>query len=1116
MVDQYIYHVGAGLAYDTPQAAVDRVAKALVEITTISQDFTIVINPGSYPGVIIPNGATYRLGGTSYRLKFKPATKEIPIIDFNKSSGTAGIDVESNNPNVTVAGLAIRGFYAGVRIGANSQYPAIQDCLLQANTYAGVMCERVTGPSVFQNIIIDGNYGILIRLCRGYAIAHNSIVLDGITRYEDSGVIGIFAQLASPIGLGRGQAYRYGNLVQTSDGPALVVFHDDLSLQETADHNLLHRTSTGTLIQILTDQFVEPAPSIYEFTNLADFKRIYNTELASLQGDPQLIAAGTFGVKSGATSLDFGVKPGSSAIAACPRNDQVSRLPGWVDENFLSYDFTERHRNHPTTIGALEGSSVHRLLGPSLAETTLIASGEIPWCYDDYVDDLFSTNLNIVHPTVDPGFFHVGTREYYLYRQKATKTLAELSWVTKVLPAVPLSGTTVYFDSKELPKDEYYLIHDRVWANVNQTSLASRGGELTIKGPIVTWSGDYSTVSTGEFQIKLTDCEQAYYLPDSYVPDGPVVVTNDDASIGDTLTEEFSLHVDSDVRRFQLTFPRVTNKFINPRLVAYEGLPLYWQTSGVASVNATHITGNWLPAAGEWSAYLGPSGKLSQAVRLGTSGAFSLQARAFSGQLADCTLGIRYLDHWGNLLADYDRGNFTVGQNWTPTGIYFNSGEAHESTEFVEPYVTTTSGNLVVDLLQVEDGARITPFNGIPLPENCTIEFETKATGAHIISDLSIAAHLNYNINGFLAIPEINARTFDLSAPAFATTLFDWKWAYGRKTCLPWARLTGKDKLQQTAYGVFHASGQITNNSIEPYGGYTIPEQLNLIPRNPSVIQGDTVGTHVVISCNDVYGNPSAFSYCNLALEDSAGNPPGQLSKRYHGLAEQLSSSVNGYLTSAGTLGVDWIPPSLEESTWVGPVPTPHALLNRGLTGGISSIDLPYEIQLLNAGQAQIVTLAGSQLPITGEQRVEVHVPTLADRFASIQTQYPPAFNTIQIWVDDVQWKESQHPRPISGYFYVHPISEEIFLPKLEYSSIEVVYTPRYTFVNPALPRKLYLYHSEIFGLTSGAIAVNYNFLVRLRAEVFSSDLMQKKIATFALIAKAPTNKENLLARRML
>ena len=1067
----YHYLVGPKRAYTTVEGALAAIKEALATTPVLQQDVVIAIEDGSYPGFTIENGLTYRFAKDNKRLIIKPAFKGMPLIDAKKDPNRAvGIDVGSDNPNVTICGLHVRGFVQGVRVALNSHYCRIQNCLLALNRSAGIFSEHANWLAILQNVVIDGNVGIFSRFSHGLLVVHNTVYLDGKVTYTDDSPVGAFIQLHDPYGVGRGEAWVYGNIF-TSKDLAAEYFHDDLAAGALhSNYNLFYSLSSAKPIQVSTDQFYSRKTRISRLT-VADLMQRYGVDGSSINDDPQL--QNSFGKGIHYNDLLFGLKHTSPAIARIDRADLASFYPSWLPTSVLTEDITARRREAKTALGAMEQGSIVYLLNTKFHHKWHYTG--LPYCDENWTTDVFTTTWKLQFPTLNPGFFYSFDREYYLYAQKSGAKLGDLCCVSMVLPQVPVSGS-IYIDGQEV---ETTLVGDRAIGYAKADHFYGRGRGAAFVG----W--DFSGRSL-VVERDLDNCEVHYFLPDEFVPNTPVIVTDDLAAPGDPTgiaNQEFIFDFNDTWKRYELTFPR-TNLFWNPRLYEIEGSgPTFWDFSGTITQYAGSGAFN-LPPVGELCAVMS-GGYLGQRVDAISGGILSCWAKALpSGAITP----VFRFELAGAEIAVVSGTTTELSTGWER---YYWSGEYVATADAVSIYFSIDGAAAVAG--PQWEAEELRPFNSKPLPSFTTVEFET-STGVYQL-DLAVSPYVSYNLGDtLLAITEVPAKQLDFLASNHQTTLFDWRWTKGRLEILPWARTRGKDKLLEACSGM--ASRDLFPAPRTAVVKGTVPEPLiiEITPTTVLGVQGDEYGFPLTVAVADTEGNDYAFGHFAAYLYNPHGLYCGLLGKKYHGLKEQAGSYVVGRLTSYGTVNLIWVPPDESFVRYHGRVP-----LRIG-RGNISQVRVKYPVYPVNAGNPVIYGEGGEQFSVYAPARDDYLKVTRRGKYGIARTVYPMREGSVAVFDKNGDLLTQVADKPTARGEYAITDAGEIMV-VAAYDELVVHYQPRFVFMNKKYPETLFFYHNEVFGGYDGKIAIDYAALIVLTIKVRGSTLDYAVRSSFPMVA---------------
>lgn len=246
-----------------------------------------------------------------------------------------------------------------------------------------------------------------------------------------------------------------------------------------------------------------------------------------------------------------------------------------------------------------------------------------------------------------------------------------------------------------------------------------------------------------------------------------------------------------------------------------------------------------------------------------------------------------------------------------------------------------SSGLSLIDAVYLNEGFDLSDYRKTYIDDDFTIEYENGVNNFFSLDSLSISNARNPNTNGFLYIGALPARQFDENAPLNATTLSDWYWPTGRTNYLPWAKLSGKNKLQNKA--TFSNRESVYNDiTITPL--VPTPNEISTFPRIPvsSIKYGvgpfeqintsnndpspGIKGTDISITVTDQDNNPYAFESITAVLSNDINGSLGSTFLGYLGVKElgfysQYGQKVTTKLDSAGSAVVRWIPPSWEFSS---------------------------------------------------------------------------------------------------------------------------------------------------------------------------------------------------------
>jgi len=295
----YAYSLSPSGPASSIQQVINNIEAELSTNPTIDRDIEVLLDKGNYAGFTIPTGALFPLMNTPYRLIIKSSGNHFPIIDFNYSPETqiVGIDVGSGNPNVTIKGLRVQYFAIGIRVGLNSHYPIVRNCIANNNRNVGIMLEQATESQAIQNVVINGDYGIVSRLCKSSTIIHNTIFQNGAISTEvGKSKACVWAELANDYGNGladTGVLHLIGNVAWNTSGRCLTLFSANVDLPGAivSNYNDWVVGDPDDFIAIEDNAFFfgPEAEPRQVFTSLMDWKQL-GYDANSISQDPKFIA----------------------------------------------------------------------------------------------------------------------------------------------------------------------------------------------------------------------------------------------------------------------------------------------------------------------------------------------------------------------------------------------------------------------------------------------------------------------------------------------------------------------------------------------------------------------------------------------------------------------------------------------------------------------------------------------------------------------------------------------------------------------------------------------------------------------------------------------------------
>tara|TARA_R110002074_G_scaffold402324_1_gene607051 strand:+ start:108205 stop:111687 length:3483 start_codon:yes stop_codon:yes gene_type:complete len=1147
----YTYSISPSGPTSNIQEAINNIASELATNPVIDRDIDVLVGRGNYAGFTIPTGALFSLLGTPFRLNIKAAGDFFPIVDFNFSNETqiVGIDVGSGNPNVTIKNIRVQYFAIGIRAALNSHYPIVRNCITNNNRNVGILFEQASESQAIQNVVINGDYGIVSRLCKSSAIVHNTIFQNGAI----STVVGkskscVWAELANDYGGGlddTGTLHLIGNVAWNTSGRCLTLFATNLELPGAivSNYNDWVVGDPEDFIAIEDNAFFFGPAAIprQTFTNLLSWK-VTGLDANSISQDPKFIAPIKIRTGKNGFAIDLNLLPVSPVLGIVPSfpfNAAATQewLPTYLDTSHISTDLLRNNRNQSgTAAGSNEKVSTSGFFGQDVFSNPLDLGLAKECGIDPFSNILFKT-LDLWYPKLNKGYFYSNEREFYLYSKKETKSMGELAKTTLYLPAavahsrpieVRVAGkkvTQLYFD---LVKDQLIIYH-------RDLPISTGEEEVEISGSIANWNGDSFVYSSVLYRLKINEGETQYLLPETYVNSGPVVVTDDLSYPTDsdtTSNREFAVGFDPYSSRSEVILANDTNLITNGQFdySTTGDVPSFWdsQLCDVRDSIEPHFS-----VAGSKVASLQDQGFIRTTLPVSTGEDYSFSFHARSEGSGDISWEIEFYDASHNILGVVLTGAVPATDSWQRYSIGFGtSGEDFDITvpqvpypcQWITGYNAPTrsylmtlklrhdyspsfTGELLLDAVQYEKTSNTSLYHRRPYFHEMTVEYETSEDDYFIDSDLSMAPVTNLISDGFLYIPEIAAAHYGGPYTPAVTTLHEWRWPDGRKNVMPWARTKGKDKLRKRPLGLFNHIPDPKPEIISPVSNYSTAKDIVVTPSTPTTFVGDTNGIGITIRVKDEHGNPFARGLVNASLVDFNLRYPGTLSKRLYGLKEMLGASVNAATDNAGVVALTWIPPDRNAGVYRGPLPSPSLTSTSG--DRVSVIKTEYPISLESYGNVTILDNVGSQIKTHADlPTVEVHEPALGPDSSQITLKYPAKIGSIVVIVDGEKYIENQTNILNSNQFFVD-YDNSLVTVKGRAPNIYVEYLASYVFVSQVDPYKIMLYHDKIFPTYTNNIVLGYDFSIKLDVKVDNPGKLNVVQKDFLLIAQNSLSQQS-------
>lgn len=1150
----YTYSVDMKTGLKTIQQAIDRLAVELQGNPKIEKDVTILVGRGVYPGFRIPKGMMIPFLSAGYQLIIKSRGSYFPVIDgrISPTGIYIGADVDSANPNVQIERLRLQNFSVGVRATLNSHNIVVRECITSDNTNVGVFIEQCDNTILSNNIIVNGDFGIVTRLCKNISLLHNTVLLNG-TIGDGQGAI--WAQLANDYGGGTtdtGELHMLGNVAwNMTEGATLILFQEDLEGRAVIS-NFNDWVRTGDhLIGLERKGHVPTTPrkrrkifGLKEWRSLG-FNNPDNSPLdsRSISQDPKFLQPIKGRKRTNGLYIDLTLLPISPVLGIVPSfyfdsSQAAIWLPSYIDATTLiNKDILNNTR---LTDGTAAGANDKRSNSGYFGQDVFISPRSLnpnKDCDVDPLKDLIYKKLDLWFPRLKVGFFNSHEREYYLYAKKHCRFLGECAVTEFRLPARVVTDRTI---KVSVAGDN---IRDPRYIDIRGDSVLLYHFDLNIQDgteefEIQCWIRRWDNQSYGfiylpvHYRFKINEGRTRYLIPPDYNSSGPVIITDDVSSMTDReelSNREYRTIWDSNEQREEIKFANDSNMFLNAQFDRIAGdtaaTPLNWVAAN-SIVESGSFTSPFLPVMGDHSCRISPSGYISQLVPM-TSGNYTLSWHCLSTTTGGTTIvpdtGFYYKASFYD--ANFDSvgisysGTFSTTGEWVrnyvtfgkqdpnidtaPSVVYPLSEVAnHEHIPDITAHAdislmnTTTGSDLWIDATQYEQSSKPTMYHRKVRLDELTVEYETSNNEEFIDTRQSMAPVRNMMSQGFLHIPEIPSAMYGGPRVESVTTLAEYRWPQGRMNILPWARLTGKDKLRHKH--IFNTVPERPKQRIEPAHPSFYPFEVAVAPDELVARQNDKNGVGLEIHCINEFGNPFALGNFFARIKEPLGRFPGWLHKKHLGAKEQLGAEIVGLLDSSGSSQMLWIPPDGRSVVFVGSVPRRPS----GASGDVlSSIEVNYRVNGDFHGNIIALDDEFNRLPLIADStNKNIYKPSFSRNLSIIRVKYPPSPGSVKVSVNGSFFTETFVDSPDSDQFYVDYGSSQILL-RGRVSEAVVEYLPFYAFVNSSSPYNILFFHDQVFGSYTGPLTVGYDALVDLEVSVgfpTTSNFVSTRIAIIA------------------
>lgn len=1141
----YSYSVNNAGPTTSIQSAINQVVQQLSSNPTIERDIEILIEKGSYAGFTIPDASLYPLYTSGYNLIIKAAGNYFPIIDFNRSLTTqvVGIDIGSGNPNVVIDRLRVQYFAVGIRAGLNSHYPIVKNCIINNNRNVGIFFEQVKEAQAIQNILVNGDYGIVARLTKSAAIVHNTIFMNGaISTATGKSLSCIWAELANDYGNGiadSGVLHLIGNIGWNTSGRCLTLFISDVESPDkfVSNYNNWVIGDPNDFISIEDNAFYKGADSLPRrvFKNLTEWKATGN-DTNSKSEDPKFISPLKIRKNRNGYAIDLNILPVSPVLGMVPSFAfdtalALEWLPTYLDSSDIAKDILKFNRNQSgSAAGANDKLSTAGFFGQDVLSNPLDLD-IVKKCGVDPFSNVLYKAIDLWHPKLGVGYFYSNEREYYLYSKKETKTLGEIALTSIFLPAsiVHSKPVVVSVAGQKVDSSYFDLYQNTLVIYHKDLPIVNGEEEVEIEGWISSWNNNSFFYNKVLYRYKINEGTTKYYLPSTYFNRGPVVVTDDISYPTDSdyiSNREFALKLDKESSRSEIVFANSKNQIINSQFDYKDetNRPLYWQSTGAQVLPGPTP---YYSVAGANVCALSNNGYIKKVMPLTEDQNHVLSFHAMSMGSGTVSWELEYYSASYDTLGVINTGSLDLKNVWARYYIPFITQDieagftpqvpypsielpsyvpptncAYVSVKLQHNYNPAYTGDALLDALQYEHASFPSLYHRKPFYNELTVEYEASSSDQFIDKRLTISPIVNLISDGFVYIPEIPAASYGGPTTPAITTLHEWKWPEGRKKLIPWARTKGKDKLRKRPHDKFSAIPDPKPEIVSPVNFTATVKDIDIYPSTPTTFIGDVNGAGISIKVTDSFNNPHALNSLTASIIDYNLKYPGLLSRKVYGLKQQLGPVVAAKTDNSGTVTLTWIPPDRPAGVYSGPIPEPTMLSPNGDT--ISVITTEYPVSLEALGNVSIFDTSNRPIATKAELPISsVYIPTYSADTSIAKLKYPVVPGTVFVSVDGVIYTEAQSNLLESNQFFVD-YENLLVTVKGKVTNIDIEYLPYYIYISQVNPYKIMFYYDKIFNNYEGNIKVGYDISIKLKVSVYDPAKVSYFNKEFELIGQNP------------
>lgn len=1104
------YRVGLGETYNDIQSALD----ALVVdqgVTPFAATQTILVTDSRTYAEFSTSG----LNPTStYRLVIKSDAGQNPVVSRSSEENFNGVIIETDH--TTLRGLTIRGFVKGVVVNAVTGVK-ILNCIVVSNSVIGVYVKECDSFLIACCALSESESLLTLSDCVTPSVIHNSFSNFKYGRYAVNYIpvreVGGEAVMAED-----NQLYFFNNVLSCDTTPCMILPEGYQRAFKDFCNGNAYYSGSGAVAEIFED--IDGVFTSRNIGSLASWRMESGGDHRSRYGRPIFLTNATSGGPIDDLTLDQFSPLGLKGVELITDSDYT--LPAFILDEDLDADLFETERRSPPTPGVFELNPSSDFDFASMFGSYAPSEDEVSGI--DRTLRQMEKSLDCLTPQIKSGFFFSRDAKYYLYSDKAGIPLKEATHSEIELPVL-LSDITVNFGGSTA---EFQQFGRTLLVSHAGTGVSDEiEGSIDVIGTMREWDDPSSSFIESQviFSYRPWQNKLRYFLPTEPKDGAPIVVTDDLVGLNDSrdiVPYVFTTRYSHEHSATELLFEGQSNRFANSDF-SYKDeadAPLLWspntseQPYTVEAVPVVELTTDVLPVVGDnllhCSVDTSHNGDpfISQDIYLvDPQSDLTLSFYIHSYSEGALTLRLTSFDQAGSALGVVDVPvdvdglvTNTSDPSWErvslfckrdPESEFSDRGAAADVTLpdislYFEDDLSPTmvrvdvrpvdNATCYLDAFMATETNVLKKYSRMTFGDDTTIEYESSDAKVHLLEDLSLNTIVNPQHTGFLTIPRLKATEFDATAPADADTLYERRWAAGRTTYLPWAKLDGVDKYVFTA------------GLVPPYSAIELPSELGFRPplavpttikaRPTTPVAGWNAESpgYFVATVYDQFDNPYAWSDATVYLTSEYGNFPGWLGVRELSVPSILNTSVTVETDPSGSVALEVFGPGDEHLLYAGSAPTSDY------------IDVPYRVSQISHGNVLVEDfLSGQAIDLIGDEVTEDLSGTVDGDLRVIQLTQIPFASSVQVFVTDTSSYDMPLARssvpPVEPWeFYVDETIGEIQIRKSAGSSARVKYEPRLAWTDEAYPRRIFFDDAAVDLMTSHII-VRYDAQVSLVVE---------------------------------